>query len=400
MKICFITGSVFSLGGIQRVLSVIASELSKDMNYDIEILCTSDEFIENRSIYNLSENVKVDINSRLESTNLIKQSIRRLNKYTGILNNKITEKFLLNAIYSQDTRERFIKYINENKYDIVVGVADYYSILLGSIADKVTAKTIGWQHNSYDAYLKTKNRYCWNLGYIFNKYINQLDKCIVLTNYDKNKYKEDMGIDCEVIYNPRSFKSKIKSKCENKQFLAAGRFTHQKGFDMLIESFHLFSKKNSDWNLVIVGEGEEKDKIVSLINKYNLNKRVQIKPFTDDIITYFMNSSVLLLPSRWEGMPMIVLESLEMGVPIIAYDITAVVQIIENNKQGIVVEKFNVKKFAEAMNDIAKNRKLREMYSQSAIIKSKEFDIDIIIEKWKYILKNIARETGEIMYDR
>ncbi|MDY2882248.1 MAG: glycosyltransferase family 4 protein, partial [Romboutsia timonensis] len=84
MKICFITGSVFSLGGIQRVLSVIASELSKDIKYDIEILCTNDKFIENRGIYNLSENVKVDINPSLESTNFINKSIKRLNKYTGI----------------------------------------------------------------------------------------------------------------------------------------------------------------------------------------------------------------------------------------------------------------------------------------------------------------------------
>lgn len=386
MKICFITGSVFSLGGIQRVLSVIASELSKDIKYDIEILCTNDKFIENRGIYNLSENVKVDINPSLESTNFINKSIKRLNKYTGILNNKITEKFLLNAIYSQDTRERFIKYINEKQYDVVIGVADYYSILLGSIADKVTAKTIGWQHNSYDAYLKTKNRYCWNLGYIFNKYINQLDKCIVLTNYDKNKYKEDMGIDCEVIYNPRSFKSKIKSKCENKQFLAAGRFTHQKGFDMLIESFNLFAKKNNEWQLVIVGEGEEKEKIEALINKYNLNNRIRIDNFTDNIQEYFLNSSVLLLPSRWEGMPMIVLESLEMGVPIISYDITAVEPLIVHKENGIIVEKYDIEKYSEEMLNMVEKYNLKEM-SVKAINKSKNFSIENISNEWVKIIK-------------
>lgn len=386
MKICFITGSVFSLGGIQRVLSVIASELSKDIKYDIEILCTNDKFIENRGIYNLSENVKVDINPSLESTNFINKSIKRLNKYTGILNNKITEKFLLNAIYSQDTRERFIKYINEKQYDVVIGVADYYSILLGSIADKVTAKTIGWQHNSYDAYLKTKNRYCWNLGYIFNKYINQLDKCIVLTNYDKNKYKEDMGIDCEVIYNPRSFKSEKKSSVTKKQFLAAGRFNYQKGFDMLIESFNLFAKKNNEWQLVIVGEGEEKEKIEALINKYNLNNRIRIDNFTDNIQEYFLNSSVLLLPSRWEGMPMIVLESLEMGVPIISYDITAVEPLIVHKENGIIVEKYDIEKYSEEMLNMVEKYNLKEM-SVKAINKSKNFSIENISNEWVKIIK-------------
>ena len=67
-----------------------------------------------------------------------------------------------------------------------------------------------------------------------------------------------------------------------------------------------------------------------MINIYKLEVRFIVKSFTNNIKDYFLNSSVLLLPSRWEGMPMIVLESLEMGVPIISYDITAVKPLITN----------------------------------------------------------------------
>ena len=69
-------------------------------------------------------------------------------------------------------------------------------------------------------------------------------------------------------------------------------------------------------------------------------------PFTSDIQHYFLKSSVLLLSSRWEGMPMIALESLEMGVPIVAYEITAMREIVDNYREGIIVEKFDTSKFA------------------------------------------------------
>ena len=148
----------------------------------------------------------------------------------------------------------------------------------------------------------------------------------------------------------------------------------------------MFSKLNSDWNLVLVGEGEEKDKIQNLINKYNLNDRIILKPATDNIKQYFLKSSILLLPSRWEGMPMIVLEALEMGMPAITYNISAIYPLIKDKKEGIVVTKYDIEKFAEAMNYLANNNEIRKKMSDNCIKKSKEFEISKIINKWNQIL--------------
>ena len=94
----------------------------------------------------------------------------------------------------------------------------------------------------------------------------------------------------------------------------------------------------------------------------------------------------MLLSSRWEGMPMIVLESLEMGVPIISYDITAVEPLIDNKENGIIVEKYDIEKYSEEMLRIIENETLKYM-SKKAIEKSKEFDIEKIVEKWIQIIK-------------
>ena len=273
-----------------------------------------------------------------------------------------------------------------NKFDVVIGVAGEYSLLLGTISDKINAKTIGWQHNSFDAYLRNEKRYFWNQDQLFKNYISNLNEYIVLNDYDKEMFKKEFNIDSKVIYNPKSFISNEKSKVDNKQFLAAGRFNYQKGFDLLIEAFNLFSKLNSDWNLVLVGEGEEKDKIQNLINKYNLNDRIILKPATDNIKQYFLKSSILLLPSRWEGMPMIVLEALEMGMPAITYNISAIYPLIKDKKEGIVVTKYDIEKFAEAMNYLANNNEIRKKMSDNCIKKSKEFEISKIINKWNQIL--------------
>ena len=221
---------------------------------------------------------------------------------------------------------------------------------------------------------------------MFKNYISNLNEYIVLNDYDKEMFKKEFNIDSKVIYNPKSFISNEKSKVDNKQFLAAGRFNYQKGFDLLIEAFNLFSKLNSDWNLVLVGEGEEKDRIQNLINKYNLNDRIILKPATDNIKQYFLKSSILLLPSRWEGMPMIVLEALEMGMPAITYNISAIYPLIKDKKEGIVVTKYDIEKFAEAMNYLANNNEIRKKMSDNCIKKSKEFEISKIINKWNQIL--------------
>lgn len=389
MKICFVTYNVFDLGGIQRVVSVIATELSKE--HEVHVLCTNSDYPVNRKLYNLGEKVNVEINDALVSKKIILKILckigKEINKRTGILNNKKLIKLISKVYYPKCIQDKFINYINSNNYDVVIGVAGEFSLLLGIIADKVNAKTIGWQHNSFDAYLKNKNRYFWNQDVMFKEYIPKLNKYVVLSKYDKDKFENEMNIKSEVIHNPKSFKSDIKSKLGEKQFLAAGRFNYQKGFDLLIESFSIFAKDNDVWKLVIVGEGEENNNIKSLIEKYELKNRISIQPFTDDIQEYFLNSSSLLLPSRWEGMPMIVLESLEMGVPIVSYDISAIHELVENNVEGFIVEKFNTKAFAHSMKIIAERGDVRNKMGKNAMKKAVKFEIEAIIEEWNNILK-------------
>ena len=392
MKICFITDTIFNLGGVQRVLSVIANELSKE--HEVTVLCTNNKYVLNREVYGLSESVKVDIsNLLLTKRNIFEKVFYRFVKFcherTKIFGRNIFFKLIEETYYPQNQRDSLKEYLQNKNFDIIVGVEGVYSILLASISSELKAKTIGWQHNSYDAYLKTPNKYYWKQDMLFKKYIPKLDRYFVLNEYDKQQYFKEMDIECDVLYNPISFESIHKSEVNNKVFLAAGRFTYQKGFDLLIKSFYEFSKYNDDWKLVLVGEGEELKNIQKLIRKYKLQDRITVKQFSSNIKHYFLESSALVLSSRWEGMPMIVLESLVMGVPIISYDITAMRPLVTNYKEGIIVEKYNTEKFAKAMYEISNSYELRKRMSENAILKSNKFKIENIINRWNDIIREI-----------
>ena len=396
MKICFLVKDITNLGGVQRVLSVLASELVKENKVDILCVDCPDISRLDRKMYNLSYDVNVVDKKDLNSKSLIQKSILKLakdfNMKTGFFNKESKEKILEKIYYPKNVQKKFIEYLNSQDYDIVIGVEGLLALLLGMISNKLNCKTIGWQHNAYEAYLNTVGKYHYNQNVLFKECIPKLDEYIVLSNHDKEMYKKDMNVRTRVIYNPRSFVSDEHSSLKNKKFLSAGRFHYQKGFDLLIESFSEFAKKDDEWTLTIVGEGEDKDKIKDLIDKYKLNDRVKLDPFTDNIKSYFMDSSILLLPSRWEGMPMIVLESLSMGVPIISYDITAVEASITNNYNGIIVEKYDTHKFSEAMLKLSSSPdKIKEM-GANALKKSEEFDIEIIAKEWNDMFNNLVKK--------
>lgn len=256
------------------------------------------------------------------------------------------------------------------------------------IAPEVKAETVGWQLSSFDAYFNTPGKYAWRKKVLFEKYISNLDHYVVLNERTKEKIDTNFGIDSSIIYNPRSYTSKEKSDMKNKVFLAAGRMVYVKAFDNLVEAFKIFAQKNPDWKLLLFGDGEDLPMIRDKIKKYGLEQRIITPGKTDDIKKYFLQSSVLLLPSRWEGMPMIGLEALEMGCPIIAYDIDAMGPIISNGSNGVIVkENQDVNTYAQAMLKIAENQTLRDQMHQAALQKATQFSVDKIMSEWGKILK-------------
>lgn len=393
MKICFITTTIFNLGGVQRVVSVLASELSK--NNSVDVICTNNDFIINREMYNLNPNVHIKFNTdilRKNFTNKVFCKVfQKTNLLTGIFNKLNMSDILTYMYYPKEIRERFADYLNSQKYDIVIGVEGYYSLLLGIVGKKLNAKTIGWQHNSYDAYLNNKDRYYWKQDKLFEKYIPKINKYIVLTNDDKIRYKEELHIDCEVIYNPLSFESHIKSTCNEKDIIFVGRLLQeQKGLDLLIEAFNIIHKSKADWNLKIVGDGKDRDSLLDNIKKYNLEDNILLVGRCDNVKEHYLYSSIFVSTSRWEGFGLSITEAMECGVPVVSFDNSGPKEIINKpGINGILVENYDAVKLANEIINLIEDDEKRKSMSLESIKRAKDFKVDNIIRQWDYIIENL-----------
>jgi glycosyltransferase involved in cell wall biosynthesis len=175
----------------------------------------------------------------------------------------------------------------------------------------------------------------------------------------------------------------MPSKGNSKHFLAVGRFSRQhKGFDLLIEAFNIFRNNNKEWILDIVGEGIEEELYQSLIEKYHLKNKVIIHPFTNYIQDYYSNAQVYVLSSRWEGMPLVLVEAMAHGLPIISSDLPVSKEIMGDF--ALYFMNGDIKELAQRLEDAT--RLDWQTKSKEALEIAKRFDIHKIIEQWKQVI--------------
>jgi len=382
-KIAFFINGFYAYRGEQRVLHVIANELSRD--YSVTIFTTRESGDLKEPPYSLSKGVTIRFFKR---RGFFCKVLTQINRKAGFLNHRIFNSLLAGILFPRKMRSKIVNQINNEGYEAVVGLAEY-SMLLGVISNSISAKTVGWMHNSYESYLTKPHRYK-NMREFFICYVGQLDKCIVLNEDIQEKYSKNLGIKTQVIYNARSFASNEKSDVNFPMFIACGGFNSAKGFDLLIKSFTIFSKSNSGWNLTIIGDGPSRPQIEKMIKTSNLTDRIKLTGIIKNVEEVMRTASVFLLSSRWEGFPMTVTEALELGLPVIAYDITAMGPLVENGKEGLLAPSFDVQVFAGCMTRLANDESERKRMSKNAIAKTSELSAEKIAAQWKELFEELT----------
>lgn len=393
MKICIWCTKIFDLGGTKRVVTLLANELVKE--HDVTIMVYQDRFKEDRNMYHMSEDIKVDFIDNNEFVNrhhtpafFLRYLVRKLNAKYGIFNKEKYNNILADAIFPKKTREKWVEYLNEQDYDIIITTASL-SLRLGMLAPDLKAKTIGWQHNCYAGYLDVPNVVFWKQECLLQEYLPKLDRYIVLSEYDQRDYKKFLDIDTEVKINPRSFVSERKCDPKSRHFLMATRFVYAKGLDLMMESFEEFCKQDDEWQLDIIGAGDLWNQIVADAKRRGIEDRVNFVGYTNEPEKYYLSSSIFLLPSRWEGWPMVIMEAFEFGLPVIAFHTGAMDLIIDDGKTGYLPEAFDTKKFTEAMLKLAHDEELRREMSRNAIWKSEDFAIEKAVKEWNNLFNRV-----------
>lgn len=390
IKICYIVDSIFTIGGVQRVTAVIAKELAKE--YDVTIVTFDKADKENTSLYGLNE---AKITYRFISYPKIGEIKNKLCKaYSGFYlkiqpQSRWSSDLYARSSFPSELRQVLLAELKREDFDIIIGVHAPLAARLATLKkDLPKAKLIGWLHNSYEALFGEDSHYYIGAKrrrhYVYQ--FRKLDDVVVLCQDDANRFHQyDKAFMPRVIYNPLTLKSGNPSQGNSKRFLTVGRFTPlHKGIDLLIEAFHLFAQKNHDWMLDIVGEGKEESKYRALINKYKLEDRITIHPFTNQIQDYYSNAQVYVLSSRWEGMPLVLVEAMSHGLPIVTSDLPVCREILGDF--GLYFENENIEDLAQRLED-ATHLDWQEK-SQEALKIAQRFDIHPIVEQWKQLLES------------
>lgn len=310
--------------------------------------------------------------------------LEKINRKYGIFKNNA--KIIRHFFCSNKIIKDLIKIFNKNKFDVVIGIAGDRSYILSYLKKHINAKLIFWNHSNVDShYKKVGSRYYKEECFI-EPLIKQFDEIIILNKDDKEKLNNYYNVNCKVISNCKSFISEEKSNLNHKKFLAIGRLTNQKGFDYLIEAMKIFREKNDEWELNIYGDGNLKNKLNQLILKYNLENKVNIYSSTSNIKKVFLEHDIFLMSSRNEGFGLVTLEALTCGLPVIAFDIPANKDLIQNGINGILVKNFDIKKFSNEMIKLASSIQKRISIQNNIVNTIEKFSEEKILEDWENIL--------------
>ena len=388
MKICLLVDSIFSIGGVQRVTAVIAKELAKE--YDVTIITFDSPNNKDTNLYGLHE---AGIQYRFFSypkIGFIKNLCCKL--YSGLYlkckpQSKWTSDLYSYSSFPSELRNALVEELKQGGYDIIIGVHAPLAARLATIRPKFkNVKFIGWLHNSYQALFGEGSMYFGEKRkrhYIYQ--FRKLDQVIVLCKNDAQLFHQyDSQFTPMVIYNPLTLRPGNPSTGNTKHFLAVGRFTPlHKGIDLLISAFHLFVKNNTEWELDIVGEGPEGDCYQSLIDKYHLENRIHIHHFTNDIQSYYSKAQIFVLSSRWEGMPLVLVEAMSHGLPVVTSDLPICKEIL--GEFGMYFKNGDVKELAQRLEEATRINWPEK--SQKALEIANEFDINQIIGQWKCLIE-------------
>lgn len=347
MKILFFIEFLYNAAGTERISTDVANKLYEETHWDIKFVLLSNN---TQTAFALNPNIKVEsINGSLSSP------------FTSIL--------------------RFRKLLKKEKPHYVINVATTMSRISVPAAAFTSTKVITWEH--FNLHAGSKLGYLWR---VFSAFISH--KTVVLTKRDKSDYPTFCHNKITTIYNfPTPMKGNT-SPIESEIAISVGRLTYQKGFDMLLNVWKEVKDQGSKWILYIVGSGEDELKLKKTAKELELEDSIKFIPNTPNINEYYQKASLYIMTSRFEGLPLVLIEAKQKGLPCISFDCpNGPSEIIQNNVDGFIIPFKDCKAMSRSILELSSNRnKLKEFSTAALNDINKRFSKDIIIRQWINLL--------------
>lgn len=373
MRLVYCISGTYNSGGMERVLAKKANYLIS-MGFEVLIITTDQK---NRpSYFSMDEKIQ-----------MLDLGIN----YCDSVNFSLFKKVLAYKTKQKKHKIALTKALHSYRADIVISMFDHEVDFLYQITDP--SKKILEIHFSRFKRLQYGRTGLMRLidQYRSNKdlqLVQKYDRFVVLTKEDQGYWGSLANI--RVIPNPNSFTNKIKAVLNSQQAIAVGRFDHQKGFEDLIEIWSKVYSEAPNWILKIYGHGELEEKFKLMIEERGMKDHLFLCSPTKQIKEAYLESSMLLMTSRYEGLPMTLLEAQVCGLPLIAYTCKCGPRdIISDGINGFLVQEGDQEEMVQRILELIRNKNLREQMGAESFQNSKNYEVEKVMNQWLNLFKEI-----------
>ena len=280
-------------------------------------------------------------------------------------------------------RSRLEQLLLKLRADIVVSMLNEEAYFLPSMQDG-SKKVLEFHFSQYSG-LQDLRKGIWRLidGWRKKKeerLARSFDRFIVLTHEDATLWGSLPNL--RVIPNPLPFYSDSPSDCSAHQLLAMGRYDEQKHFDLLIDLWAQLAPEYPDWRLVIAGDGKLRPELTAQVERLGL-KSVELMRPTHQVQELYRASSIYTMTSRYEGLPMVLIEAQQMGLPIVSFACPCGPRdVITDGVDGYLLEVGDHEGFIQALHRLIDSEAERQRMGAAARIASERYDLEHIMKSW------------------
>lgn len=364
MRVCFFSGDITRSGGTENVGVMIANALAQRPDYSVSFI----------SLFEENAQPFFAIDTSIKCFTVYAQPMHGIQHYF-------------------DTCKRLKSLLKANHIDVLIdidGVLDMYSL---AVRRSAKVKVISWEHFNYMQnpdvpYRKITRRWA----------ARSADAIVTLTKADKHLYETNLKLRCPVvaIANPMAEpQAEPQYDLSSRLIISSGRLTYQKGFDLLVEVAARVLPQHPDWKWSILGEGEDRAMLEQKIKEAHLDSQLILEGRVDDMGAWYRRAALFVLTSRFEGLPMVLLEAKANRLPIVSFDCpTGPADIIRDGVNGDLIPEGDVESMAIKINVLIDNNQRRIDYAQASGLDEERFRLDAIMDSWESLMAKVVKERG------
>ena len=362
MKIAFLISDITELGGGQRVVVLLSKLLSESGNMDVTVYsCLSTE--KNKPVFEYGKSVRI-----------------------VHLGDRFNKRSFCYRLFSERGSWLFFKAMRQlkkvlktDKPDILISTTFWTNCYAPLF--RFGCKLILCEHLTYEG-LPLANKFMARIVYRF------ADAVILLSQRHAADYSFVPARKKFVIPNARTFEQDERAALSKKRILVLSRFSYEKGMDILLQIAEKLKTQIPDWKIDIFGDGEEKSRLMKTASEKNLNDFLHFHEPTENAKKEILSCSFVLLTSRHEAFPMVILEAQACGVPVIAFDCHyGPGDIIHHGSDGILIPVGDIDGFVGECVRLANDEALRRTIGKNAKSNAENYSQKKILSMWLELLK-------------